>query len=58
MASTSLVSGNPALEKAQAGVDVGAPKYLEWYCAFSLMVTLIWLYLTILRLLAFLARNH
>lgn len=31
---------------------VGAPKYMEWYGAFGLMVTLIWLYLEILRLLA------
>ncbi len=30
----------------------GAPKYFEWYGAFSLMVTLVWLYLEILRLLA------
>jgi uncharacterized YccA/Bax inhibitor family protein len=30
----------------------GAPKYLEWYGAFALMVTLVWLYLEILRLLA------
>ncbi|MCK5176605.1 MAG: Bax inhibitor-1/YccA family protein, partial [Candidatus Aenigmarchaeota archaeon] len=29
-----------------------APKYMEWYGAFGLMVTLIWLYLEILRLLA------
>lgn len=29
----------------------GAPKYMEWYAAFGLMVTLIWLYLEILRLL-------
>lgn len=29
-----------------------APKYMEWYAGFSLMVTLIWLYLEILRLLA------
>ena len=28
------------------------PKYMEWYGAFGLMVTLIWLYLEILRLLA------
>ena len=33
-------------------VTVGAPKYMEWYGAFGLMVTLIWLYLEILRLLA------
>ena len=30
----------------------GAPKYFEWYGAFGLMVTLVWLYLEILRLLA------
>jgi uncharacterized YccA/Bax inhibitor family protein len=30
----------------------GAPKYLEWYGAFALLVTLIWLYMEILRLLA------
>jgi uncharacterized YccA/Bax inhibitor family protein len=33
-------------------VRMGAPKYMEWYGAFGLMVTLIWLYLEILRLLA------
>lgn len=42
----------------EAGVHKGAPKELEWYMAFSLMVTLIWLYMTILRLLALLARNR
>ena len=36
----------------EQGAEAGAPKYLEWYGAFSLMVTLIWLYLEILRLLA------
>jgi len=30
----------------------GAPKYMEWYGAFSLMVTLVWLYLEILRLIS------
>jgi uncharacterized YccA/Bax inhibitor family protein len=30
----------------------GAPKYMEWYAAFGLMVTLVWLYVEILRLLA------
>ena len=29
----------------------GAPKYMEWYGAFGLMVTLVWLYLEVLRLL-------
>lgn len=33
------------------GVRQGAPKYMEWYGAFGLMVTLIWLYIEILRLL-------
>jgi uncharacterized YccA/Bax inhibitor family protein len=33
------------------GVRQGAPKYMEWYAAFGLMVTLIWLYIEILRLL-------
>ncbi|HEX9283055.1 MAG TPA: Bax inhibitor-1/YccA family protein [Gemmatimonadales bacterium] len=36
----------------ESGVTAGAPKYMEWYGAFGLMVTLIWLYLEILRLLA------
>jgi uncharacterized YccA/Bax inhibitor family protein len=35
----------------ESGVNGGAPKYMEWYGAFGLMVTLIWLYLEILRLL-------
>jgi uncharacterized YccA/Bax inhibitor family protein len=34
------------------GAEHGAPKFMEWYAAFGLMVTLIWLYLEILRLLA------
>lgn len=33
------------------GAAQGAPKYMEWYSAFALMVTLVWLYLEILRLL-------
>src|SRR5580658_3219317 len=33
------------------GARLGAPKYMEWYGAFGLMVTLVWLYLEILRLL-------
>jgi uncharacterized YccA/Bax inhibitor family protein len=36
----------------ETGVRYNAPKYMEWYGAFGLMVTLIWLYLEILRLLA------
>ncbi len=37
------------------GSQAGLPKYFEWYGAFGLMVTLIWLYLEILRLLAMLS---
>tara|TARA_B100001123_G_C15015963_1_gene909511 strand:+ start:140 stop:877 length:738 start_codon:yes stop_codon:yes gene_type:complete len=36
----------------EQGAENGAPKYMEWYGAFGLMVTLIWLYLEILKLLA------
>lgn len=36
----------------EAGAERGAPKYLEWYAAFGLLITLVWLYLAILRLLA------
>jgi uncharacterized YccA/Bax inhibitor family protein len=36
----------------ESGVDAGAPKYMEWYAAFGLMVTLVWLYLEFLRLLS------
>ena len=36
----------------ESGVQSGAPKYMEWYGAFGIMVTLVWLYLEILRLLA------
>jgi uncharacterized YccA/Bax inhibitor family protein len=36
----------------ETGVEQGAPKYMEWYGAFGLMVTLVWLYLEFLRLLA------
>lgn len=36
----------------EEGSEKGAPKYMEWYGAFGLLVTLVWLYLEILRLLA------
>ena len=42
----------PDFDLIETGVQGGAPKYMEWYGAFALMVTLIWLYLEILRLLA------
>jgi uncharacterized YccA/Bax inhibitor family protein len=36
----------------EQGVQAGAPKYMEWYGAFGIMVTLVWLYIEILRLLS------
>ncbi|MDR1339053.1 MAG: Bax inhibitor-1/YccA family protein [Prevotellaceae bacterium] len=41
----------------EKGSQMGAPKYMEWYGAFGLLVTLVWLYLEILRLLSKLARD-
>ena len=36
----------------ESGARSDAPKYMEWYGAFGLMVTLVWLYLELLRLLS------
>jgi uncharacterized YccA/Bax inhibitor family protein len=36
----------------ERSAESGAPKYMEWYAAFGLMVTLIWLYIELLKLLA------
>ena len=36
----------------EQGAELGAPKYMEWYGAFGLMVTLIWLYIEMLHLLS------
>lgn len=36
----------------EQGANRGAPKYMEWYGAFALMVTLVWLYIEILNLLS------
>lgn len=49
-----LASANLVLDFdfIETGVEKGAPKYMEWYSAFGLLVTLVWLYLEILRLLA------
>jgi uncharacterized YccA/Bax inhibitor family protein len=41
----------------EQGTEQGAPKFMEWYGAFGLIVTLVWLYLEILRLLAKLNRR-
>lgn len=42
------------IEKASAA---GVPKYMEWYAAFGIVTTLVWIYLEVLRLLAMLNRN-
>jgi uncharacterized YccA/Bax inhibitor family protein len=49
IASLNLVLDFDFIER---GAAMGAPKYMEWYGAFGLLVTLVWLYLEILRLLA------
>jgi uncharacterized YccA/Bax inhibitor family protein len=41
----------------EQGAQQGAPKYMEWYAGFGLLVTLVWLYLEILRLLSKLNRR-
>ena len=41
----------------ETGVQSGAPKYMEWYGAFGIMVTLIWMYLELLRLLSKMRRR-
>ncbi|MDY7104736.1 MAG: Bax inhibitor-1/YccA family protein [Actinomycetota bacterium] len=55
LAALSLTLNFAAIE---AGVASGAPAWLEWYSAYGLMLTLIWLYLTILRLLALLGSRR
>lgn len=49
IAALNLVLDFDFIEK---GAEMGAPKYMEWYAAFGLLVTLVWLYLEILRLLS------
>ena len=41
----------------ETGAAQRAPKFMEWYCAFGVMLTLVWLYLEILRLLSKLSRK-
>lgn len=42
----------------EKGSEMGAPKYMEWYGAFGVLVTLVWLYLEILRLLSKIASRE
>ena len=55
IAAMNLIVDFSFVEEAAAA---SAPKYMEWYAAFGLMVSLIWLYLEILRLLANLSRRR
>ncbi len=55
VAALNLVLDFDFIEK---GVQYGAPKYMEWYGAFGIMGTLVWLYLEILRLLSKLQRRN
>lgn len=48
IASLNLILDFDVIER---GAETGQPKYMEWYAAFGLMVTLVWLYLEVLRLL-------
>jgi len=54
VAALNLVLDFDLIERGVAG---GAPKYMEWYAAFGLMVTLVWLYIEILRLLSKVRRD-
>ncbi|MFM7672809.1 MAG: Bax inhibitor-1/YccA family protein [Bacteroidota bacterium] len=54
LASLNLLLNFDMIEK---GAEMQAPKFMEWYSAFGLLVTLVWLYLEILRLLAKLQRR-
>ncbi len=55
LAALNLILDFDMIEK---GAEMGAPKYMEWYSAFGLLVTIVWLYVEILRLLSkFNSRN-
>jgi uncharacterized YccA/Bax inhibitor family protein len=54
IAAFNLVSDFAVVEQ---GVENQAPKYMEWYGGFAILVTLVWLYVSLLRLLALLRRN-
>jgi uncharacterized YccA/Bax inhibitor family protein len=55
IASLNLILDFDMIEK---GSELGAPKYMEWYGAFGLMVTIVWLYIEILRLLSKLSSRN
>ncbi len=55
IAALNLIMDFDMIEK---GAEMGAPKYMEWYCAFGLMVTIVWLYIEILKLLSRLSSRN
>lgn len=55
IAALNLIIDFDMIEK---GAEMGAPKYMEWYCAFGLMVTIVWLYIEMLKLLSRLGNRN
>jgi uncharacterized YccA/Bax inhibitor family protein len=55
IAALNLILDFDMIEK---GAEMGAPKYMEWYGAFGLLVTIVWLYIEILRLLSKLSSRN
>lgn len=55
IAAMNLLLDFDSIEKA---AEMGAPKFMEWYSAFALLVTLVWLYLEILKLLSKLSSRN
>jgi uncharacterized YccA/Bax inhibitor family protein len=45
-------------EMIEQGAEMGAPKFMEWYSAFALMVTIVWLYIEILKLMSRLSSRN
>ena len=41
----------------ERGLEAQAPKYMEWYCSYGMLVTLVWVYIEILKLLAKMRRK-
>ena len=55
IAALNLIMDFDMIEK---GAEQGAPKFMEWYGAFGLMVTIVWLYIEILKLLSRFAKRN
>ena len=55
IAALNLILDFDMIEK---GSETGAPKFMEWYGAFALMVTIVWLYIEILKLLSRFAKRN